>query len=118
MPKRAVRPKLVLDMARGPHMLKATILLGCRKTKHFLASFRNFADRAYCSGVLLFRDRRGIAQYLQVERGRHMVTLTQSLQSLELVDRLIELTVDRRLIAHESVDRRMIERLVFIARLL
>ncbi len=39
-----------------------------------------------------------------------MVTLTQSLQSLELVDRLIELTVDRCLVAHDSVDRRFRER--------
>jgi hypothetical protein len=35
-------------------------------------------------------------RYLHVERRRHIVTLTQSLQSLELVDRLIELAVDRR----------------------
>lgn len=49
-------------------------------------------------------------QYLQVDGGRHMVTLSKSLQSLELVDRLIELTVDRCLVAHDSVDRRMRER--------
>jgi hypothetical protein len=52
-------------------------------------------------------------RYLHVERRRHIVTLAQSLQSLELVDRLIELAVDHRLIPHDSVDRRMIERLVF-----
>jgi hypothetical protein len=32
-------------------------------------------------------------QYLHIERGRYVVTFTQSLQSLELVDRLVELAL-------------------------
>ena len=42
-----------------------------------------------------------------------MVTLTRPLRSLELVDGLIELTVDRRLISHNFVDRVGRERSVY-----
>src|ERR1700751_3332589 len=52
-------------------------------------------------------------RYLHVEWGRHIVTLTKSLQSLELVDRLIELAVDHRVVPYDSVDRRVRERLGF-----
>src|ERR1700686_510061 len=57
-------------------------------------------------GILLLRDRRRFAQYLQVERRGHIVSLAESLQSLELVQGLKELTVDRRLITHDGRMRR------------
>ena len=45
-------------------------------------------------------------RHLYVERGRHIVTLALSLQSLELVHILKELTVERRLITQDPVQCR------------
>ena len=58
----------------------------------WVVQHREAADRHLLMGILLLRDCRGFAQYLQVERRWHIVSLAQSLQSLELVHGLKELT--------------------------
>jgi len=69
------------------------------KTRHFLASFRNFQIPLI---VRAFRECRSFVRYLYGEWRGDIVTLAQSLQSLEVVHGLKKLTVNRRLIAQDS----------------
>jgi hypothetical protein len=55
------------------------LLTDILKAKDYLASFRNLRT-AVIAGVLVFRDRRCVMQYLHVERRWHTVTLKQSLR--------------------------------------